>query len=108
MKIRKYLAQTTPVLWFSLMVLAALTAAGAPQAKHPAPKTPVKGKAKTSTGSKSAAKKAPQATSKSAAGPAPRVIPAIIPSGLAGMVKVYRDSPTAARREVLENYAASH
>jgi tetratricopeptide (TPR) repeat protein len=78
MTMRICLAKTIPVLWFSLLALAALTASSSPQAKR-AP-----------------AKKAP-----------PKAAPAQ-PTTLAAMVRAYRATPTAPRRAAIEAYAAAH
>ena len=79
MKIRTCLAKTIPALWFSLLALAALSAANGPQAKR----APAKAKTK--------------AASQPVASPT-----------LAALVRAYRDAPAVARGAAIEAYAAAH
>jgi len=82
MTMRTSLAKIIPALSFSLLVLAALTASGSPQTKGaPAKKAPTKS--------------AP-----------PRAAP--LPSTLAGMVRILRETPSGPHRAAIESYAAAH
>ena len=89
MRIHIYWAKSIPVRWFKLAALACLLSAVVGTA-------PAKSKAKTG------AKKAP---AKSAAKSA-KAQPA--PSDLPGMVRAYREAPTAARRAAILSYAVAH
>jgi len=82
MTMRTCLAKIIPALLFSLLVLAALTASGSPQTKA-AP-----------------AKKAPTAAA------LPKIAP--LPTTLAGMVRVLRETPSVPHRAAIESYATSH
>src|SRR3954454_4390001 len=96
MTIKTCLAKTIPALWFSVLALAAFSASGAAQTKRTPAKTPAKRKAK------SASKAAPKLVA-----PA-RTISAVPSSALAGIVAMYRESPSAARRDAIETYAVTH
>jgi len=78
---RTCLAKTIPGLWFSLLVLVALPASGSPQTKSaPTRKPPAKA--------------------------APKAVP--LPSTLAGMVRVLRETPSVPHRAAIESYATAH